>query len=89
MTQNKLAMVSKWMVNGNISQFVRGHPAVNRFELVSISIKFLRSYSLMVISPLQLSDVGMGLIYVHGRGIIHGDLKGVRFLLLTCIHPPI
>ena len=21
----------------------------------------------------------MGLIYIHGEGVIHGDLKGVRF----------
>ena len=28
------AMVSEWMVNGNINQFVKAHQDVNRFELV-------------------------------------------------------
>jgi hypothetical protein len=31
---------------------------------------------------LQLSDVARGLIYMHSEGMIHGDLKGVRFLKL-------
>ena len=28
------AMVSEWMVNGNIIEFVKAHRDVNRFELV-------------------------------------------------------
>ena len=28
----------------------------------------------------QLEGVARGLIYIHSRGMIHGDLKGVRFL---------
>jgi serine/threonine protein kinase len=27
---------------------------------------------------LQLGGVATGLIYIHGQGVIHGDLKGVR-----------
>ena len=30
----QLAMVSEWMVNGNINQFVRANQDTNRFELV-------------------------------------------------------
>ena len=29
-----LAMVSEWMTNGNINEFVKTHKDVNRFELV-------------------------------------------------------
>ena len=28
---------------------------------------------------LQLGDVTKGLIYMHGEGVVRGDLKGVRF----------
>jgi len=28
------AMISEWMVNGNIIEFVKAHRDVNRFELV-------------------------------------------------------
>ena len=35
MTENRFAMVSQWMTNGNINQFVTAHGNINRFELVS------------------------------------------------------
>ena len=35
MTQDLFAMVSEWMPNGNINQFVIAHWDANRFELVS------------------------------------------------------
>ena len=34
MVGTQLAMVSEWMMNGNINEFVRAHPDVNRLELV-------------------------------------------------------
>jgi len=35
MTEHRFVMVSEWMTNGNISQFVTTHRHVNRFKLVS------------------------------------------------------
>jgi len=35
MTEDRFGMVSEWMSNGNINQFVMEHRDVNRFELVS------------------------------------------------------
>jgi hypothetical protein len=43
MSENRFAMVSKWMPNGDINQFVKAHEGVNRFELVSCGSN---SYSL-------------------------------------------
>jgi hypothetical protein len=40
MSENQFAMVSKWMPNGNINEFVRKHSDANRFELVSFSFRF-------------------------------------------------
>lgn len=39
MTENRFAMVSEWMTNGNINQFTKAHPDANRFGLVSSSLK--------------------------------------------------
>ena len=43
MTETQFAMVSEWMTNGNINQFVTVHQDANRFELVSF-----RSESILV-----------------------------------------
>ncbi|KAF9643932.1 kinase-like protein [Thelephora ganbajun] len=34
MANNRFAMMSEWMTNGNINQFVMAHPDANRFELL-------------------------------------------------------
>jgi hypothetical protein len=47
MSETKFAMVSEWMPNGNINEFVRKHLDANRFELVSVPFRFLPS-SLLV-----------------------------------------
>jgi len=39
MSKTRFAMVSDWMVNGNINDFVKTHPDANRLELVSFSSK--------------------------------------------------
>ena len=41
MAGNQLAMVSEWMTNGNINQFVSTHRNVNRFDLVSHPFELL------------------------------------------------
>ena len=41
MTEDRFAMVSEWMTNGNVTQFVRTHRDANRFELVGLPLKFL------------------------------------------------
>ena len=36
MTETQFAMVSEWMANGNINDFVKAHPDVDRFGLVGV-----------------------------------------------------
>ena len=43
MSETQLAMVSDWMVNGNINDFVKAHPDVDWVELVSFPSKVLLS----------------------------------------------
>ena len=44
MTKDRLAMVSEWMANGNITQFVAVRQDENRFQLVSSLFKSLPSF---------------------------------------------
>ncbi|KAJ6448539.1 kinase-like domain-containing protein, partial [Mycena sanguinolenta] len=58
----RLCLVSPWMENGNISSYLKRHPAgCNRLTLVL--------------------DVALGLEYLHGRNLVHGDLKGLNVLV--------
>jgi hypothetical protein len=38
MSDNQFAMISDWMVHGNINDFVKAHPGVKRLELVGFSL---------------------------------------------------
>jgi len=67
MSHNQFAMVSEWMANGSINEFIRVHEDANRFEL--------------------LKGVVRGLIFMHGEGMIHGDLKGANILIDQRGHP--
>jgi len=42
-------MISDWMVNGNINDFVRARPDVNRYELVGFSFAVLLVLVLLTI----------------------------------------
>jgi hypothetical protein len=39
MSETQFAMVSDWMADGNINDFVKAHPDANRLELVSVSFE--------------------------------------------------
>ena len=43
MSDTQFAMVSDWMVNGNINDFVNAYPDANRLELVGLSPVLSRS----------------------------------------------
>jgi serine/threonine protein kinase len=41
MSNNHFAMVSEWMTNGNVNEFVKANQDANRFELVGFLSCFL------------------------------------------------
>ena len=45
MSDDQFAMVSDWMVNGNINEFVKAHPDTNRLELVGVSLNTLTEFA--------------------------------------------
>ena len=83
MEKKLFVMVSEWMENGNINEFVRKHTNVDRLELVCSLFKALIFHVSSITLLFQLRDATMGLIYMHDQGVIHGDLKGV--CVQTCI----
>ncbi|KAJ7713774.1 kinase-like domain-containing protein [Mycena olivaceomarginata] len=59
---NRLCLVSPWMDNGNVVNFLKQDPSYkDRLSLVL--------------------DVALGLEYLHGRNVVHGDLKGINILV--------
>jgi len=41
MSENRFAMASDWMTNGNIREFVKAHPDADRLRLVGFPFKDL------------------------------------------------
>ena len=50
MDGQQFVMVSEWMSNGNINQFIQTHKDANRFELVGFSSYPWQHPSLMICS---------------------------------------
>jgi len=72
-------MVSEWMENGTIMNFVTAYPQTNRLKLVSFFLETWTKYRLD--HTLQLADVARGLKYLHDWPSVHADLKSVCWLL--------
>ena len=73
-TSTPLQLISEWMPNGNLTEYIGAHPDTNRIGLVGILHPVL-DYPL---TPHKLRGITDGLHYLHSRDVIHGDLKGVR-----------
>ncbi|KAG9074474.1 hypothetical protein FS749_013963, partial [Ceratobasidium sp. UAMH 11750] len=59
--QEQLAMISPWMENGTLNDYIRKHSGLDRWSLC-----------------LQVAE---GLEYIHGVGMVHGDLKANNILV--------
>jgi hypothetical protein len=58
MSETQFAMISDWMENGNINEFVKAHPGANRLELVGISF---------MVSLLRFAFIGDRMTFLAGR----------------------
>ena len=82
LNEGRFSMVSEWMDNGNIMEYVRNN-AGNHLKLVGYNCATFCNYSL---GAFQIVDAVEGLKYLHGANIVHGDLKGVRLSAISREH---
>jgi len=82
-------IISDWMRNGNVMEYTKSNPEVNRLRLVSPLADFSPIFVLMILHDRQLSGVMSGATYLHELGVIHGDLKGVRQTFTTHFSIPL
>ncbi|QRV74275.1 Tyrosine kinase catalytic domain protein [Ceratobasidium sp. AG-Ba] len=59
--QHYVAMISPWMSNGTLLEYIKRNPSVDRRQIA-----------------LGISE---GVVYLHQRDAIHGDLKGANVLI--------
>jgi hypothetical protein len=52
MTESKFAMISEWMPNGKINEYVKAHPGVNRLHLVRFVFKTCRPRPIDNLNPI-------------------------------------
>lgn len=71
------------MENGNVLEYTRKHPEVNRMSLVSPTLLLRKKMNVHL--ALQLVDVAQGLRYLHRVDQVHGNIRGVS-LCHTGIH---
>ena len=69
-----LCMVSEWMEYGNLLSYVKKRPDANRLNLVCALCFLLHLFTRRC---MKVVDVARGLSYIHGLGLVHGDLKSV------------
>ena len=73
-TTTPLQLVSEWMPEGDLTEYIKEHPGADRLDLVGTSpIGPDPTFTLP-----QLSGVAKGLHFLHANGIVHGDLRRVR-----------
>ena len=68
--------MSPWMPDGNIVQYTKMNPDVNRLMLVrSINLKIDENN--LLTCPQQLAQVCRGLMFLHRLGVLHGGITPV------------
>ena len=82
-------IISEWMSNGNVAEYIGSNPEANRLRMVGLAIDSPRGFLLIAPNDLQLSEVASGVTYIHELGIAHGDLKGVRSQVLHSPFSPL
>ena len=74
-TTTPLQLISEWMSDGHLTEYVGNHPEANRLALVGVPPFII--VTLLSLPP-QVHGIAEGLYYLHSRTIVHGGLKGVR-----------
>ena len=71
----ELCMVSPWMPDGHLLQFLAKYPEASRVSIVSIHDVHDNEYT--EFDTYKMLGVVDGLFYLHANDVVHGGLKGV------------
>ena len=77
--EGRFSMVSEWMVNGNITEYVCKN-AGNHLKLVGYNRATICS---RLLSAFQIVGAVEGLKYLHEANIVHGNVMGVSVSLIV------
>ena len=75
-TLEPLRLVADWMPGGELRDYVKKNRDINLVRLVGPSLNFNTTPH----PSAQLLGIAEGLDHIHSRGVIHGDLRGVRVI---------
>ena len=81
-TVSDFCLVLPWYHNGNIMDYTKNNPNVNRYDLGSTFKAKARSQSLLGFHE-QLSGAVNGLLFLHGNRMVHGALRPVSSASLS------
>ncbi|OCH88106.1 kinase-like protein [Obba rivulosa] len=73
-----VCLVSAWMTNGTIIDYLERNHAANRLDLVRDGGMH---WAVADLTSFKIAGVVNGLVYMHELGIVHGDLKGDNILV--------
>ena len=72
---DELCVVSPWMPDGDLLQYLSKYPGARRALIVGVHIAHTSEYAKS--NAHKMIGVADGLSYLHFNDVIHGDLKGV------------
>ena len=76
----QFCVVSPWVPDGDLLQYLGKNPGANRVAIVSVYIIYCGQRAKAVPKMIGVAD---GLSYLHSRNVIHGGLKGVSHIRHT------
>lgn len=80
-TEVNIYLVSPFVENGALPEYLNKHPLADRWRLVSANMFSCRSQAVYILVLFQVYETALAIEYLHKAGVIHGDIKGANILV--------